>query len=129
MTERHKQLAIIAGTIVLAILLILHFRKGSGAGATAGSDYQLPAVTGVNMGPAYGGGGAYIPIVIPGLDLSGPNLNMIGACCSDCNSTPDQGPRSQGPTYVFNQGNAGAQIFNYTSAFQNTGAVMLSAGF
>lgn len=110
MTENHKRFAIIAITVILAILILLYSRKGA-AGAAAGSDYSLPAVTGVNLGPAYSGGGP-TTYVIPGLNLSGPNLNMIGACCSDCMSGPQvQAVRT--PEIVFNQASPGPTVFNY----------------
>lgn len=124
MTEHQKRLAIIFVTVVIGILLLLHSKRGS-AGAAVGSDYTLPTVSGPSLGPMYSGGGQGAVYVIPGLNLQGPNLNMIGACCSDCmQSDPYATPTYAGPSYTFNQGNAGASIYNYSALYQNQGAVM-----
>jgi hypothetical protein len=112
MTERQKQVAIIGGTLIAALILMLYYRRTAvGAGATAGSD-MLPAVSGPNLGPVVGGSSG--PIIIPGLDLRGPNLNMIGACCSDCMQT-SQGftnPQYYGPAITINQGASGPTVYN-----------------
>lgn len=115
MTERDKRISIIVGTVILAVLLLLFFKRGAGAGAAAGSDYTLPAVTGPNLGPVYSGGSR--TIVIPGLNLGGPNLNMIGACCSDCmQSQPTfNNPTYAGPSMTINEGNSGPTVYNYST--------------
>lgn len=120
MTERHKQIAIVSGTILVALFLLLFFRKGAGAGGTVGaSDWTLPTVTGPSLGPIYFGDGDRPVINIPGLNLGGPDLSMIGACCSDCGqsqvTTFNQRP---GPTYVFNAGNQGPNVYSYTTVNQ-----------
>jgi hypothetical protein len=117
MTEKQKRIAIIAGTAIAAILLLLFLKKGRGtAGLVEGdSPFDLPAVYGPNLGPIYNGGEPF-SINIPGLDLSGPDLSMIGACCSDCMQAPttfDPQFASAGNTYVFNAPDQGPSIYNY----------------
>lgn len=117
MTEKQKRLAIIGGTVLAAVLLLLTLsRKGAGAGAVgAAGNFTLPTVFGPSLGPIYTDGGT--TLVIPGLDLSGPNLNMVGACCSDCmQSRPAS---TQGPTY--------ATVNNYT--YNETGIAAASQDF
>lgn len=122
MTEANKRIAIIGGTAFLAILLLLFFRRGGAAGSTIvnGSPYAMPAVAGAtygstNFGPVYYSDAPWT-FELPGLDLSGPDLSMIGACCSDCQQSTQQFYQPQydgGNTYVFNAPDQGPNVYNY----------------
>lgn len=122
MTEANKRIAIIGGTAFIAVLLLLMFRRGGAVGnaAASGEGFALPTVTGPNIGPITYGGDS-VAYVIPGLDLGGPDLSMIGACCSDCMQSNSGDPFGQaGPrySYVFNAGNQGPNVYNYTTVNQ-----------
>lgn len=126
MTEKEKRAAIILTVGLVAILLLLWFRRGGARGAQTVMGPEtpftfpgvaLPNIPGIDLGdwtlpPSNG------PIIIPGLDFSGPDLSMIGACCSDCMQTQPTytDPQPIGPTYVINQGNAGPNVYNYTTS-------------
>lgn len=107
-----KALAIGAGILIVLILLFL-LRRG-GAGAAGSVSYNMPAVYGPQAGPSYHS--QPVNISIPGLDLSGPDLSMIGACCSDCMQSNSQFYQPQfngnGTTYVFNAAANGPNIYN-----------------
>lgn len=119
MSERDKRAAIIIGTLVLAMIILIWFRRG---GSVAGgnttinnSAFTAPSVA--PFGPVYTGDNSPWTFDIPGLDLSGPDLSMIGACCSDCMQSNEQFYQPQydgGNTYVFNAGDLGPNIYNYT---------------
>jgi hypothetical protein len=123
MTEKDKRAAIIIGVGIIAILLFLFWRGRGGLLSTAGNTvvngapFSLPAVGGISLGPIYYGDDGFT-YTIPGLDLSGPDLSMIGACCSDCMQGGDNGaydPYSPngGPSYVYNMGDSGPTVYNY----------------
>lgn len=115
MTEGEKRIAIIGGTVVLALLLLFMFwpRFRAAVNSVTGSDWEPPAV-GIDI-PGINIIGA-APITIPQLDLSGiDGLQMIGACCADCTGSSGTGYQSTpGTTLVFNQGNSGPTVYNYT---------------
>lgn len=119
MTEREKRIAIIGGTILAAILLLLWLRRGGGAAGdviTNQGDY----IPGAVLGPVYYGGDDGAPFTwdIPGLDLSGPNLSMIGACCSDCMAGPMAQAAASPPVVSYGLQGVDPATFTYVQAPQ-----------
>lgn len=114
MTEKQKRFAIIAGTVIAAVLLFLWFRRRGTAGnvVVEQSPFNLPAV---GLGPIWLPDEQGATYNIPGLNLDGPGLQMIGACCSDCMQTKPnyETPTFAGPSITFNEGNNGPNVYNY----------------
>jgi hypothetical protein len=130
MTEKDKRIAIIIGTVILAILLLLYFKRGvAGTSVETVDGYTPSTVSGVTYGPTYTGDEGPWTFNLPGLDLSGPDYSMIGACCSDClqtQTTPvDPYYSGGGNTYVFNAADQGPTIYNYNQASPYGGKTML----
>jgi len=116
MNDKQKAWGIGAAIIVIAALFFL-FRGGSTSAAV------VQNVPGTTQAP----GGVTVqnvtfnrdPFVIPTLNAGErwQGLSAIGACCADCSgATPRQSytpAGSRGPTIIFNEGDRGANVFNY----------------
>ena len=111
MTEKQKQIVIVAGVVILAILLFLFWGKKNQIVDNQGTGYTIPMVPASQLGDIIIGGGG--PIAIPGLNLDNPDLQIIGSCCADCASPR---PLSYLPavTNIYNQAPSGPNIYNYT---------------
>lgn len=119
MTEREKRIAIIGVTIVAAIILLLWLRRGglgSGSIVAGNSDYVPANIAGITTGPLYTGSDTPFTWDIPGLNLGGPNLSMMGACCSDCMAGPMAQAASQPPMFSYGLSGAAPVSFNYAEA-------------
>lgn len=120
MNEKQKQAAVIVGTVILAVLLLLFFRsRASGTTIARNSPYDIPGVGATQLGDIIIQGSG--PIEIPGLNFGNPDLSMIGSCCMDCASSaaPANVPNgTSGFTYVYNAGDNGPNVYNYTNVTQ-----------
>lgn len=113
MTEKQKKIAIIAGTVILAILILL-WRKGAMGGTTIvnreGGGLDQVSVPGFTMPER-----SPIAINIPELPSFTPyQYSAISPCM--CNGADLSNSGSyDGPlvTFTINQGNAGASIYDY----------------
>lgn len=113
MTEKQKKIAIIAGTVILALILLLS-RKGSNSGTTIVNKEEMPGITvnipGFNI-PQRGD----INISIPALPSASPyGFSAISPCmCNGAgNVTQSNGPLIE---FVTNQGARGGNTYNYTT--------------
>lgn len=113
MTERQKQVAII-GAVILVIIALMIWKRGGSQMVVNEAGELVPA------GDVYIGGITFPErgaIIIPGLPDGSfsERLSAIGACCSDCSgSTPRQSfvPANSGPTFVYNAGSRGPNVYN-----------------
>jgi hypothetical protein len=116
MTEKQKKLAIIAGTVVIALILLLSFRsKGNGAinnkqivnqAGVEPINVSIPSMNIPQRSP--------IAINIPALPSMSPYaFSAISPCM--CNGAGTVAPIQQNPlvTFVTNQANSGPNIYNY----------------
>lgn len=113
MTERQKKIALIVGTIIIALILLLSGRKGTAGtvinnqGETSPINVTVPGFNIPERSP--------IAINIPGLpEMSPYNFNAISPCM--CNGTA-LASASNVPalslTFVTNMGDSGPNIYNY----------------
>lgn len=120
MTENQKKLAIIFGTVIIALFFLLSSKK---AGTTIINKEAAPqygvSVPGITLPPRSG-----YAVNIPTLPSATPYaFSPISPCM--CNgmatSTPTQ---QQGPTYtnVYNAANNGPNIYNYGNNIASTGS-------
>lgn len=113
MTERQKQVAIISGVVIVAILLLLFTSKGQEIVRRA-AELIDPVIQLPDIPPPVNGG----PIILPPFIFPDRDLQMIGSCCMDCASStlPTYNPYpSSGFTYVYNAGDAAPVVYNYTT--------------
>lgn len=111
MNERQKKLALIAGTIVIALILLLSSRKATGT--TIVNQQQAPGITvsipGMNI-PVR----TPFAVNIPGLPSFTPyQYSAVSPCMCNgseiSNSNAYNGPLVE---FVTNQGNSGPNIYN-----------------
>jgi hypothetical protein len=112
-TEKQKKIALIVGTIVIALILLLTSRKGAGT-TIVNQEEMAPinvSIPAFNI-PERGG----ITINIPALPTQSQyGFNAISPCM--CNGASTSSGMYNGPlvTNVFNAGDSGPNIFNYNS--------------
>jgi hypothetical protein len=108
MTENQKKIAIVAGVIIIALILLMSRKQIAQTQATNPlGDVQLPS----QSLPARN-----INVVIPGLPNYSPyQYSPISPCM--CNGAAVTQSAYQGPlvTFVTNQASNGPNIFNYPS--------------
>lgn len=117
MTEKQKKLAIIAGTILIAFVLLLTRKSGGTIVNQEGMtpiNVSIPSLNIPQRSP--------IAINIPGLPSVSPYAyNAISPCmCNGAVTTPISRPLITYSTTV-NEGNAGPNIYNYSSGSDSGG--------
>lgn len=121
MNAKQKKTALIVGSIVAVLLLLwLLSRKGVGQTVVNHSAGMMPGVAAGSLGDIIINSG---PISIPGINFGDRDLSMIGSCCMDCAAPkPMSYIPAQGSTFVYNAGNNGPNVYNYTQAAPSTGS-------
>jgi len=114
MTEKQKKLAIIAGTIVIGLILLLYSRK---AGSTIVNQQNMPpiqvSIPSLNIPDRSG-----IAINIPGLPSFSPyRYSAISPCmCNGAATTPvNNAPLIE---FVNNAAGTGSNVYNYNNYSQ-----------
>lgn len=118
MTEKQKKIALITGTVIIALIILLWSRKAAGNTIINKSDMapinvSIPSMNIPERSP--------FAINIPGLPSFSPyQFSAISPCM--CNGAAQTTSAYQGPlvTFVTNQGSSGPNIYNYSSVQPDT---------
>jgi hypothetical protein len=115
MTEKQKKIALIVGTIIIGLIILLSSRK-SVAGTTIVNQESAPPIN-VSIPSFNIPARSPIAINIPALPSASPyDYNAISPCM--CNGAAVAQLQMPSITFVTNEGNSGPNIYDYSQSQQ-----------